>query len=268
MSQTDILQISTDDVMIQLNGLQEIGLPLIGGAYGASDSVVLSYAKRAEAVTLSTIPEMYRVMTREIAGEIVVEAAYDGQTTFVLGLTPVVEGSLALYVDFGRSASEGAGLQTGGTYSSLPSVNRVVVSDVGGYGSAGSTPYSFRTIYDRLPTDKFSLDKDAGVVTLINGYTLRGGSKVYADYKHTAMGKCENLKDIAIRLAASNFGTSLAGITDGAREFLMQMQRQALEQLYAIMRGEAGVDMLDQVKLVDETRQVGKIPRRGFSVFM
>lgn len=261
MGVTEILQIAATDTMLQLNGLQDIGLPLIGTNYGASEVVVDSFNKRAEAVVLSTIPEMYRQMTREVRGEIVVEMAYDGQTQFVLGLTPIVDGSVALYVDFGKPASSGGG----GT--SLPAVNIVSTSGAG-YGSRGSTPYTFRQIYDRLPTDKYEVDYETGTVTLIDGYTLRGGQKVYADYGHRGMHKCHNLRDIAIRLAAANFGSSLSGISESAREYLMSLEQTAMNQLYAILRGEGGIDLLDQLKLVDETRQPYRIPRRGFSLWM
>lgn len=262
MGTTSILQITDTDVMIQLNGLQDIGLPLVGGGYGAAESVVMGYANRAEAVVLSTIPEMYRQMTREIKGETVVEMAYSGQTTFTLGLFPVVTGSLALYLDFGQATS---GFDQ--SFSNLPAVNRYSTGG-GAYGTQGRIPYSFRDVYDRMASTKYSVDNATGVVTLLDGYTLRGGSKLYADYQHEGMSRCHNLRDIAIRLAAANFGTSLAGITDGARDFLMQLESNAMNQLYALMRGEAGIDMLDQIKLVDETRQGGKIPRRGFSLFM
>src|SRR5690606_14196784 len=108
MGVTEILKIAATDTMLQLNGLQDIGLPLIGANYGASESVVDSFNQRAEAVVLSTIPEIYRRMTREIRGEIVVEMAYTGQKSFVCGLTPLVPDTVALYVDFGRSPRSGS----------------------------------------------------------------------------------------------------------------------------------------------------------------
>lgn len=257
MGVTEILQIDAADTMLQLNGLQDIGLPLLGIDYGAAESVVDSFNNRAEAVVLSTIPEIYRQMTREVRGEIVVEMAYPGQSVFVLGLTPVITDSVALYVDYGKPGYAGGG---------LPSVNVVSTSGTS-YGSHGDTPYTFRSIFDRLPADRYTVNTDSGEVTLI-GYPLSAGQKVYADYQHKGMARCHNLRDIAIRLAAANFGNSLAGITDSARDFLMQLQETAMNQLYALLRGEGGIDLLDQLKLVDETRQPYRIPRRGYSVWM
>lgn len=264
MGTTEILQIEATDTMLQLNGLQDIGLPMIGTNYGAAEAVVDSFNRRAESVVLSNIPEMYRQMTREIRGEIVVEMAYDGQDTMVCGLFPVVEDTLDLYVDFGRSGSDSP---IGGGYGgALPAVNAVTVA-TSNYGSNGRIPYTFRQAYDKLPRANYTVDTATGTVTLVD-FTLRGGQKVYADYKHTGMAKCHNLRDITIMLAAANFGNSLSGISESARDFLVAQQQTAMNQLYALMRGEGGIDLLDQLKLVDETRQPYRTPRKGFSFWM
>lgn len=262
MGTTPLFKITHLDVVLQLNGLQELGLPLVGPGGGLAESVVMSYANRAESAVASNIPEMYRQMLREVRGEIVVEAAYKGQKTFVCGMRPVLENSLDLYVDYNMPTND----RMGDPASRGFVVNAVVRTSDGPFGSDGRTPYSFRSVYDKLPEDKFTLAPATGEVTLT--FELLPGQRVFADYRHDGMAECHNLKDIAIRLAAANLGGTLAGITDSARNALVAMEQNAMELLAALMRGDAGVDMLDQLKLVDETRQPYRTPRRSSMIYM
>jgi hypothetical protein len=257
MDYTPILKITDTDVVTELNALGDIGLPRSGGQFGIAKNVIMSFALRGESITLSNIPEMYRQMTREVRGEIVVESAYGGQNSLSLGLSPVVENSVALYVDFGEPSYRG-------NTSSIGAIN--IVTDSGGFGSNGRTPYTFRTWADRLPQDNYAVDLETGVVTL--NEALKVGSKVYADYKHEGMHKCANLRDIAIQIAAARLAQSLATLTEQSAALLRNMKEDAEASLMSLMSGTGGIDLLDNLKLVDETRQGSRIPRKGFALFM
>jgi hypothetical protein len=259
VSTTELFQIAEAEVVAELNPLSVDGLLELDGTEGVPSSIVASHANRAEAVVASGVPEIYRELLREVRGEIVVQEATAGQVTLQLGLYPVVEGSLVLYVDFGKG-SRASSVNSAGDLAGVTLLNGASPNN----GQAGYTAYRYRTINDRLATTQYSLAKTTGVVTLINDFKLGLGQTVHADYKHTALTRCYNLRDIAVKMAAASLGKSLPDIASQAWDNLERMESRADAMLSSIMEGRAGVDLLDNLKLADETRtdqhQTGKQP--------
>lgn len=249
MSTTELFQITEAEVVAELNPLSVDGLIELDGTDGVPSSIVFSHLQRKESLFADGMPEIYRAMLREVRGEILVQEATAGQTALQTGLYPIVTGTLALYLDFGKGRGSDAGvINTAQSLEGVTLLNGQGISN----GSGGYTAYRYRTIRDRMPTDSYTVALTTGVITLSTALQL--GQTVHADYKHTGLDRAYGLRDIVIKMAAASLGKSLPFVADNAFEQLDKMESMAIAQLLALQEGRSGVDLFDNLRLADETR--------------
>jgi hypothetical protein len=149
----------------------------IGSGHDLSDAGAQSILDVAADRVLMRLPHRYRQLCRRVDGEILTQRAKGGETTFALGIFPVVAGTLKLWKNFPTS-----GMWT------------------------GRDP--------RLAMDSgFSVNTSTGLVTLSTA--LVAGDSLYAEYDHTGASSLLALRDMALTLAAVEVARRFAFFRDG-----------------------------------------------------
>lgn len=256
---TNLLEITTDDVESELNPM---GLSLLTqiGEGGISEAKAMDVIERKVALVLSSVPETYRRCFRRIDGEKVVRDASAGQRTFRLGLYPVVEGSVQLFVDYFQNTRSVA-VNVGGLDGLA--INSSTGARNPDFGQPGDRPYRSRCRQDALPSSAYTVDWETGEVTLATGLTIN--STVHADYEHTAMGRCHMLRDIALALIVAKMREILL-VPGGASDEIEREERRATAILMSIQEGTAGIDFFDELQLETETRNFERTPQKRLTL--
>lgn len=214
---TKYLGIVPADIESELNPLGDENLFEIG--YG-DDMYPPEEAERRAAYwddyVMSRLPEKYRRMGTQCNGERLVDYAKPGQTDIVLGLVPAVEDSVVLYKNF----------------------------------MAHAIDYRLRSPSYALPSSEYLVNGATGEITLAS--PLQSGDSIIADYKHQAMSQCLYLKKIALNLIKADILEQLASRFGNAGDRADEFKRQAYGDLERLKRGECGIQVFDELKLVDE----------------
>ena len=178
----------------------------------ALESIVLD----VEAQVVSYLRDRYQVLMDQVPGEVVVEEAVEGQVAFVLGLTPVVAGSVKLWVN-----PRGA--------------------------------WRERRDLDAL-VNGFTLNVATGEVVLDVG--LRRGDRVVAVYRHGFAPQVRALKALVVQMVAVEISRRFAYFrsADGFDRF-EGWQSSAAGYLRDLSKqGAPAIPAFDQLKLVDASR--------------
>jgi hypothetical protein len=217
----NLLQISAKDIQDEQNPKGDPNLLIIGdGDDDYPESRALSLRDQWVDYVQCRTPERYRKMFSTIEGEIIVDYALEGQRTAKLGLTPVNVSSVFLYYNFFRNYQR---------------------------------PYGSR---DKSEAMSGFAVTEAGTITFATA--LRKGDIVIADYSHGATAGCLYLKRIALLFITASILDDLPGMSrDEVRA--ETMRRQAFGDLDRLKRGEAGLPLFDELRLVAEyeTRNAG-----------
>lgn len=209
------LAITTTDVAGVLNPTSDADRFSVGtGLNQYPSSKLESIIAAWDDYVCSRLPEKYRRYLSEMYGEIVCEYATADQASITLGLVPVVSGSVVLYKNWPRTVC-----------------------------------YSSRNRGDALDSADYTVALETGVVTLTDA--LNEGDWVYADYGHTAFSGCLYLRRVAMLLIQADLTRQLGGFGDkDARA--AELERQAYSDLDRLKRGDAGLNLIDRLKLVAE----------------
>jgi hypothetical protein len=178
----------------------------------------------------SRIPEKYRPLLSHIGGEILTKCAPVGTTTLITGLTPVT--NVKLYRNF---PSPSLSLNS----SSYPGVVRL---------DSGNFLWKDRNVEFQMPSTEYSVTS-AGVITFTPA--LGRGDSVVAEYDHTATASCLMLRLMALRLTAVEYARMLPYISVEPWERQVHVD---IKRMYDPSDGRLGIQMIDQLNLVEETR--------------
>lgn len=195
-----------------------------GGAFrftigsGSSDSMTEDEADEilmmAEEQVLDRLDHRYRDLLSAVDGEYVVLSASGGETEVVLGLKPVVDGSVKIYVNYFDE-------------------NR-------GWNRRNST--------HALPVSDYSVNTTTGVVTL--GTPLSEDDTVIAEYEHTAGHGMRGLRENVKAIAAAEVARRQAYFqTAEGWDRFDAWETSAWQNVNRM----AGIGVIDKLKLVEET---------------
>lgn len=231
-----VLQLTAADVKRRENPQDIDGLFTYGDSESISEAYLDEIIAEQEDVVISGLPEGYAELARgEVTGEILTQEAVGTQlSTLQLSLFPVVTGSVVLYVDYGGALYGDAG--------TFPSYN------------PNKRPYSDRKLADRYDTDNYTVNLTTGAVTL--SPALTEGQSVYADYRHTATQKAKMLRHVCLVLISAEIYQTFPNYNVQQQD-VRQMREAALAMLGGLYGDgkPSGIQLFDQVKLVDETRK-------------
>ena len=243
---TPVFGLTPADVKKRLNPLNE----LHGFNYAtvATDDTPIAEAEVYDALltyedrVLSEIPERYRQLLRHIDGEILTDYAAQDEYQFTLSMFPAT--NLKLYCDYGRRW--GAAL-----------VGRYTADDRVGQNQQ-TRPWSDRTANDVLAPANYSVTLATGVITLNPKLSL--GQSLYAEYDHAGASTVRSLRHIVLLFAAADIAGTLP-MTAERIEIYRDWRIEARANLKRISGGDGagGIDQLDKIKLVHETRNVENV---------
>lgn len=168
---------------------------------------------------LSALPDKHRKLMRRVDGEVLTRYATAGQATLKTGLTPVVVGSLALYVDFPEALA-----------------------------------WADRNPSHALELAAFSLNSASGIITLVT--PLKEGQRVAAEYEHGAASKNLWLRELVVTYSAVEIARRFAYFrtAEGVERF-DAWEAQADRFLGEMRRSQRpGVEGIETLKLIDEIR--------------
>lgn len=245
---TELLQLTAAMLKKKINPLNESGLWGYGDDFSESD--VDQILAEQEDLFVSSIPERYRSRLRRIEGEKIVVDATNGQATANLGLVPAVTGTVELYLNWGQGSS----------------YNSAAYPTAGG----GERPYSTRQRIEQMQATAYTVSAETGLVTFTP--TLSAGFTVFADYNHEAAYKWKAARYIVLTKAAivvqRDFPTS-ADSYERVRTLLQDMAEDlklAMNDLWGADGRFAGIDLIDKLILVEETRtptKAAELPALG-----
>lgn len=230
MTATPIFALTAEDVQRKLNPL---GLPHLFAVVdviqpGESDAQILrddvdDVLLEREDYVCSRLPERYRRLLRHVDGEVLTPHAIGGEATATLALTPT-EGTVRLYRNY-----------------------RV------------GRPWRDRNPHDTMEASEYAVD--GRVVTLSTA--MANGERLYAEYDHAAAGGCRTLRTLVLNMACAEWARRLP-LPGQEFERYRDWETQAYSDLKRMQQagdGRLGVDMFDNLSLVDEIRGVSNVQR-------
>lgn len=216
-----ILGVTALDIRKKINPLNEEGLFQYGPTHPITEADVDDRILEAESSITGRIRERYRKLLRSCDGEILTKYAPEGTTTLTLGLTPA--SNVKLYVNYDLVR-----------------------------------PWSDRNADDVLEADQYTIpDLATGLITFTT--PLSKGTRVYAEYDHTASSTCHVLRRVCINLVAYDYVLSLP-YEPAVKEQYGEWKDQAnsdLTRLSDFATSPMGLDLFDNLTLVRETRREG-----------
>jgi hypothetical protein len=209
------LDLSTEDVAKFLNPTNNANRFIIGEDEGQIPAATVeTHLAWADDYVISRLPEKYRRHVEEVLGEIIVPFATAGQATAKLGLLPLTEDSVRLYLNWPATIN-----------------------------------YSNRSPSEAMSADAYSVNLTTGAVALAT--PLSRGDIVIADYGHSAFKDCLYLRKIALLFVQAQLVRDLGAFAD--RESRAEgIERQAYTDLDRLKTGQAGIQMIDRLKLMAE----------------
>ncbi len=262
----NIFGVTAAQVAAKMNSLGEALLVTLDVTGGPGTAAVQGIADELADRVVSAIPEKYRRMLRRVEGEVLIADASGGETSASLSLAPVSDADVWLNPLAGAT---GLGDRPG--YSSLdyPGGADGMAMLAWGREHGGPLPYSARSRASCLLADvDYSLDSESGALTLVRA--LSAGDMLVADYSHTGASSCLALVNLTLNLAVAELAQDLPW-TDPARrvEFVRERRELAREHFRGMWGADGsnfGVDPLDRLRLVEETRTTdacGRLPVTG-----
>jgi len=103
---------------------------------------------------------------------------------------------------------------------------------------------------DTLDTDDYSYVALTGVITFDTA--LVDGTSIICEYNHTNTTTCNYLRRIAICLAHSQILEEMPTFTAGMVTRIQDLRQQAYGDLDRLRKGESGLQMFDQLLLIEE----------------
>lgn len=194
----------------------------IGSGNDLSEAGAQDLLDAAADRVLMRLPHRYRQLCRRVDGEILTQRAAGGESSFVVGLFPLVSGTVKLWKNFPTS-----GLWTQ------------------------------RDPHLEMAVDGFSVDASTGTITLVS--PLAVGDRLYAEYDHAGASKLLALRDMALTLAAVEVARRFAFFRDGEGfERFDNWERS----VYLDLERMTCIDGLDRIQLVREDTEPDNFYRR------
>lgn len=223
--QTEVLELTAPDLFRRMNSNNDPE----GWGYGPgqpyTEADVVELEQQNEEIVIDMLTPNYQRLIRTLNyhGEVIVRYATQGQTTAKLGLTPIVDGTLKVYVNYPKAPQ----------------------------------PWITPTRDDyKLMDSEFTYDATTNVLTLAT--PLDQGNWVYATYDHKAGRKLRMLRRLALDLCVVQLARDSHGDTEN-----YQMYQDINTEVFSMMkkmreRGEArvAIDLFDRLDLVIQTRQI------------
>ena len=236
LTATPLFGLTAEHIKTRANPLNDPNLMQYDDDSTAITSAELyDQALESEQMVASFLPEKYRALLRSVTGEIVVADAVEGQTLFRLSLRPVLAADNpdagasgpAFYLDFGRLGS----------------------------ASHGVPLYRARAREDRMPATAYTLVPATGVVTLAT--PLAQGQTIHADYRHGHAPLIKSLAGIIRDHAVASLFVRYPSLNDKGVEAADRMERSVktrIDSFFGIDGTVSGIDVFDEIRLIDETR--------------